>query len=205
MNNKLVCGIGINDADYVISNKKSVIVNGKRKQKLVWTCPYYTRWHDMLVRCYDDKAQKKRPTYIGCSVCEEWLTFSNFKAWMEKQDWEGKQLDKDLLVKGNKIYSPETCCFIPMQINLFMTDNRRNTDGYPPGVSWHKMSGKFQVRCNNPFSKSEEYLGLYDNPETAHRAWLARKLEIAHELAMMVPDPKIKLALIERYSVDFLK
>ena len=109
---KLVCGVGINDADYAVQKLETVgYADGKRKQRLVWVCPYYQTWIDMLKRCYSDKLQERQPTYKGCSVSEEWLTFSAFKVWMEKQDFERKQLDKDLLFEGNKVYSAETCVF----------------------------------------------------------------------------------------------
>ena len=107
--NRLIHGVGINDANY----NTQVRVNGK-----LVVCKYYRTWKNMLERCYDSNLHLKHPTYIGCIVCEEWLTFSNFKAWMETQDFGGKDLDKDILVKGNKIYSPETCIFVTNAINL---------------------------------------------------------------------------------------
>ena len=107
---RLVYGVGINDADYVVQKFETIgYVSGKKKQKRVWRCPYYRVWTHMLERCYDVKRQERQPTYKDCSVSTEWLTFSVFKSWMEKQDFEGKQLDKDLLIEGNKIYSAETC------------------------------------------------------------------------------------------------
>ena len=109
----LVCGVGINDADYVVKKFETIgYVDGKRKRKLVWTCPYHRAWESMLKRCYSAKYQERQPTYKGCTVSDDWLTFSNFRAWMIAQDWEGKHLDKDLLFEGNKIYSTETCVFV---------------------------------------------------------------------------------------------
>ena len=110
---KLVYGVGINDADYRVQEKITVVdEDGKKKQKLVWICPFYEKWKPMLRRCYSAKYQEVRPTYIGCSVSEDWLRFSTFKAWMAAQDWEGMEIDKDILFPNNKIYSPETCVFI---------------------------------------------------------------------------------------------
>jgi len=101
---KLVYGVGINDADYVTQKWETIsYVNGKQKQNLVWECHYYRTWCGMLMRCYSAKHQERNPTYKGCSVSEEWLRFSNFKSWMERQDFEGMQLDKDLLFEGNKV------------------------------------------------------------------------------------------------------
>ena len=101
----MVYGVGINDAEYSVHEYKKI--NGRRKT--VWRCPYYNRWIDILKRCYSKGFHSKNPTYKGCTVSEEWLIFSNFRDWMIKQNWEGKQLDKDLLFEGNKIYNPETC------------------------------------------------------------------------------------------------
>ena len=76
---RLVYGAGINDADYVVVKLGTIEVNGVRKRKRVWYCPYYRVWTHMLERCYSDKYQDRKPTYKGCSVSEEWLRFSNFR------------------------------------------------------------------------------------------------------------------------------
>ena len=120
---KLVYGVGVNDADYVVSINETVgYVDGKRKEKLVWICPFYRTWKGMLGRGYSEKLKLKYPSYKDVTVCEEWHLFSTFRAWMDQQDWEGLQLDKDLLVKGNKIYSPETCLFVSGQVNNFVLE-----------------------------------------------------------------------------------
>ena len=76
----------------------------------------YSHWRGMLMRCYDQKYLQKYPTYIDCTVCEDWLNFSNFQQWYNKNYYEipGETmcLDKDILVKGNKVYSPDTCIFV---------------------------------------------------------------------------------------------
>ena len=105
---KSVCGVGINDADYMVSQ----IVNGKQV-----ACPIYRSWANMLERCYFRKFQDKNPTYADCKVCDGWLTFSNFRAWMLTQDWQGKELDKDIKIKGNKVYSPSSCSFVTTKEN----------------------------------------------------------------------------------------
>lgn len=197
---KLVYGVGINDADYAVQKFETIgYVGGKRKQKMVWICPYYLKWSDMLKRCYSTKLQETHPTYKGCSVSEEWLTFSNFRRWMESQDFEGKHLDKDLLFVGNKVYSAETCVFVPKEVNLFTIDRGADRGEWPIGVYRHK-SGKFQAECNNPFTKKGEYLGLFTCELEAHQEWLKRKLELAHLLAAEQTDERVAKALIERYT-----
>ena len=197
---KLVYGVGINDADYVVQKKETIEVNGKQKRRLVWICPYYQVWKSMLERCYSAKCQEKHPTYKGCSVSEEWLRFSVFKSWMEKQDFEGKQLDKDLLFEGNKVYSDKTCVFVTSVVNLFTIDRGNGRGEWLIGVYLHKQGGKFVSMCSNPFTKKQEYLGLFTSELEAHQAWLKRKLELAHLLASEQTDSRVAKALIERYT-----
>lgn len=202
---KLVYGVGINDADYAVNKQETIrYVDGTQKRKLIWACPYYRAWADMLVRCYSAKFQKRRPTYVGCTVSAEWHTFSNFKAWMEKQDWEGKQLDKDLLFEGNKVYSPETCVFVTPMVNSFTTDSGSARGKWLIGVSWHKLTERFQSNCSNPFTNKKETLGFFDCEQQAHEAWRKRKLELAHELAAIQEDERVAKALIDRYSNPYV-
>jgi len=197
---KLVYGVGINDAEYVTQKWETIEVNGKIKQRLVWYCPYYRVWRNMLKRCYSDKYQESQPTYRGCSVSEEWLRFSNFRAWMECQDWEGMQLDKDLLFSGNKVYSGETCVFVTRMVNTFTIDCRASRGEWLLGVCWHKRDGVFVSSCSNPFTKKQEHLGYFNCEVEAHQAWLNRKLELAHLLAAEQTDERVAKALIERYT-----
>ena len=198
---RLVCGVGNNNADYVVQKFEPIgRVGGKQKQKLVWCCPYYRAWKSMIERCYSDKFQEKYPTYKGCSVSNEWLTFSNFRAWMEKQDWEGNQLDKDILSIGNRVYSAKTCVFVSPMVNIFTIDSGATQGEWMIGVNWDKQAGKFRAQCSNPFTKKQENLGLFTCEQQAHQAWAKRKLELAHELAAIQEDPRIAKALIDRYT-----
>jgi len=198
---KLVFGVGINDADYVTHKWETVDVNGVRKRRLVWVCPYYQVWHSMIQRCYSSKFQERNPTYKGCSVIEEWLTFSVFKSWMECQDWEGLQLDKDLLFEGNKVYSAETCVFVTKAVNMFTTDSGASRGEWLIGVYWNKTAGKFVSQCSNPFTRKGEHLGYFLCEVEAHQAWLKRKLEMATLLAAEQTDERVAKALIERYTI----
>ena len=139
-NRKLIYGVGINDADYKVSPH----VNGVKIR-----CKFYQKWVAVLKRCYSKELHKRSPIYKGCSVCDEWIYFMNFKRWMEQQDWEGKELDKDLLVLGNKVYSPETCLFVDRDVNLFITENKSNKGEWPLGVHYCTFSKKFKAQCSS--------------------------------------------------------
>lgn len=180
-------GVGINDADYLVSPRTT----GKRTP-----CKIYSTWAGMLKRCYSKKYQAKRPTYSECTVCEEWLTFSNFKAWMEKQDWRGKALDKDIINLGNKVYCPEFCTFVSLSTNNFLILFSKEL----VGSSVCRSGGKFRARCKNPITKKECYLGVYDKKEDAHKAWAKEKKSIAAQLAGMESDERTKDALMRIYS-----
>lgn len=118
---------------------------------------------------------------------------------MAAQDWVDKELDKDLIIPGNKIYSPETCAFVTPELNKFLTERSSARGDWPLGVQWSKSSRKFITHCNNPFSSKEEYLGLFDCPEEAHVAWRKRKHELALIYASQQADPRIAEALSIRY------
>lgn len=202
---KTVYGAGINDADYAVVKYETIgYVNGKRKQKTVWACPYYQTWRKMLERCYSAKLHYRKPTYKGCTVSEDWLMFSNFRSWMRGQDWEGKHLDKDLLFEGNKVYSEGTCVFVTQTVNKFTNDRGAARGEWLIGVHWHKPTEKFRSQCSNPFTKKNESLGLFTCEQQAHNAWVKRKLELAHELAAIQADERVAKALIGRYSKQYV-
>jgi hypothetical protein len=154
----------------------------------------------MLKRCYSEKELVKRPSYSDCYVCEEWLTFSNFKKWMEAQDFHGKQLDKDILLLGNKIYSPETCCFVTQRVNSFVISRRAKISDLPIGVCLHKRIKKYSATCNNFLASKIDHIGYYDNPEDAHCAWRKRKDLYAKMLSFEIKDKKISKAIFDMFS-----
>lgn len=200
---KLVYGVGINDVDYTVQNKVTTgYVNGRQKMKLIWICPFYRQWKDMLARCYSDKLKSKFPTYKGVYCIEGWHSLSEYKKWAEQQDWEGKQLDKDILVPNNKIYSPETCAFVNKSTNIFLTDRVGERGDCMLGVSWLERLQKFQANCSNMFSGKMEYLGVYHKEADAHEAWRKRKHELAQLVAATESDPRVVEALKGRYSVE---
>lgn len=151
---KLIEGWGVNDAQYAVYKYEKV--NGK--SKIVWTCPYYADWVSLLQRCISKKVHERRPTYKDCSVCEEWKYFSNFIKWVDSQpnrNWMSCELDKDILINGDKHYSPETCIYIPTSLNTFIKYNPNSRGSYMLGVNAilpHNKLNPYQARCRNPFT-----------------------------------------------------
>jgi hypothetical protein len=188
--NKLKYGVGINDADYQVSDKK-----------LNWKCPFYVVWSNMLTRCYSKSYQEAHPSYQECSVCGDWLVFSKFRMWMEKQDYINKQLDKDILIRNNKIYSPINCCFVDKNLNLFLTENKSSVGDYPVGVDKRAnlKSRPYRSSIKNPFTGKRLELGCFNTPEEAHIVWKTKKHEYACIFAERESDLRIKEALKLRY------
>jgi hypothetical protein len=193
---KLTYLVGINDAEYAVDRYEKIY--GKRIH--VWRCQFYNTWQNMLRRCYSTKFQSSRPTYAGCSVSKEWLTFSNFKLWMEDQDWNGKHLDKDILIAGNNVYSQYGCVFVDKLTNSFLVDSGASRGEFPIGVCFSKSNGKLVAQCGNPFTGKQEYLGYFADKESAHLAWRKRKYELALLLAERQSDARVAKALRERFK-----
>lgn len=160
---KLVCGVGINDYDLCTNKLVS-----------------YARWSNMLKRCYDNDYHIKKPTYKECTVCEEWKLFSNFKKWFDENYVEGYVLDKDILVKGNKVYSPDTCCFIPAGLNSLLTKRDNHRGILPIGVQIPPR-GKFiaSIHLNGRTTK----IGRYDTIEEAFNAYKQAKEQHIRDVA----------------------
>ncbi len=200
---KLVYGVGVNDLPYRTQVYEYVTKDGgKRIKKLVFLCKYYAVWGSMLQRCYSEKFLESNPSYIGTSVCSEWLYATEFKKWMEQQDWEGKCLDKDIIVPGSKLYSPETCAFVLQATNNFVIARDACRGDYPIGVSLDTRTGRYQARCGNPFTVKQESLGYFSTQEEAHEAWRKRKHELAQLVAARESDLRIVQALKKHYSFE---
>lgn len=180
----LIHGKGINDVPY----RTSLQVNGR-----TYSCPYYLRWVGMLTRCYSPRWLKKHPTYVGTEVCKEWLSLMAFKQWMMTQDWKGKQLDKDLLGVGNKIYSPSTCLFVSPQVNSFFSTGRGCENILPVGM--YLRNGKYEVGVSEGKGK-RKWVGAYTSIDEAMNAYLAAKSHQAKQLLKMEKDPRVRQAIV---------
>ena len=139
----------------------------------------YNTWSSMLERCYCQKYQERYPTYVGCSIIKEWECFQNFAKWFEENYIRDFHLDKDILIKGNKIYSPKTCCFVPVEINILLIKNNSKRGSLAIGVS--KNGTKFQATISK--GTIREHLGTFETSEEAFEAYKITKEEYIKELA----------------------
>lgn len=143
----------------------------------------YCCWNNMLKRCYDERYQEKHPTYKVCKVHKDWHNFQNFAKWFEENYKEGFHLDKDLLYKGNKEYGPDTCIFVPSQINTFTLGHSNARGKYKIGVSRKgsvNAPRPYRAKINDNYGKIIN-LGYFPTEEQAYQVWLKAKLQQALE------------------------
>jgi len=159
LKNILVNGVG----SFGIGIYKSEVNNEATKE--------YDTWSKMLQRCYNEKYREKYPTYKDCTVIKKWLNFQIFAKWFEENYVEGWQLDKDILLKGNKIYSPETCCFVPSEVNNLLLKSGKIRGEYPIGVSKRNKNFISQLKCGG----KKVHLGMFSTPEEAFQAYKKAK------------------------------
>ena len=169
----LIYGVGYSKGNSIIT------INGKKTKE-------YETWRGMLKRCYDEKYLIKEPTYNKCSISDEWLIYDNFYNWVINQENYGKwhtggrewAIDKDIIYKGNKLYSKETCFLVPKNVNALFTNRKLHRGKYPIGVDYYEHLNGFRASCMNPFTKKQEYIGIYSSPEQAFYAYKKYKENI---------------------------
>ncbi len=167
-----VCGVGI------LGTKYPSKVNGRNIKE-------YDLWYSMLRRCYSDNSKKKRPTYEGCEVSDKFKSYEYFYEWCHSQigfGVEGRHLDKDLLVKGNKVYSEDSCVFLPSEINMALVKHTASRGEYLIGVSWCKKANAFKASVNKNKGK-QEHLGYFKTEIEAFKAYKEAKESFIKEQA----------------------
>lgn len=132
----------------------------------------YKLWNSMINRCYNENLRYRHHSYVECTVSEKWRYLSNFKEWCNNQigfNEDGWQLDKDILSKGTKIYSEDTCCFVPQEINCALSGNKKVRGAFPQGVIYNCTKTRYRARIQR--GNKWESLGTYDTPEEAFQAY----------------------------------
>ena len=167
-----VYGVGVS------GNKYPITVNGVKTKE-------YVLWRDMLKRCYSDICKKKYPTYESCEVSDKFKSYEYFYEWCNKQigfSNQSWQLDKDLLIKGNKVYSEDSCVFIPQEVNTLLTKSTALRGNHLIGVCWHNASKSFVAQISKNKGK-QEYLGLFNTEIEAFNAYKQAKESFIKEQA----------------------
>ena len=182
---KTICGVGINDAD-----------------ESVFDTDAYQVWVNMIKRCYDERVISRRECYRGCTICTEWLRLSNFLSWYRENCKPGYQVDKDILIKGNKVYSPDTCLGVPRRINALFISARAVRGKYPIGVSYRYKRYVAQIN----YGHGSVCLGRYKTPEEAFAVYKQAKEAFIKRIAQEYYDSgqitkRVYDALV-RYEVE---
>ena len=188
---------------YLGEGEYKVKENGKNKKE-------YKIYQNMLQRCYDPKYQERYPTYKGCTVEDYLLNFQHMVEWIKENYYEvpgeRMELDKDILYKGNKIYSRETCIFVPQRINNLFTKSDKSRGKDPIGVD-QLPSGNYRVYCNNRYGKRVS-LGTYKTKEEAFQVYKNYKEKVIKEVIdsyeNIIPEPyysRLKTAMYN-YEVE---
>lgn len=167
----------------------------------------YRIWQAIFRRCYGNGKHDTKPCYSNCSVATVWHNFQNFASWYEKNyysiDGQMMQIDKDILYKGNKVYSPETCIIVPNEINALFVRRKEQRGDTPIGVYYDKRNGVYVAFCWTGGSQ-KEYLGRYNDPVNAFMAYKLRKekyiKEVADKYKDVIPDQLYNA--LYKYKVD---
>lgn len=172
----LILGVGTNSG-----GRYKTAIDGKITQS-------YATWQNMLSRAYCPKVKAQRPTYISCSVVEEWLEYQEFAEWFENHEYSnhGYQLDKDLLLPDNKIYAPDRCVFVPSQLNNLLLDRGAARGQYPQGVNFYKDTNRFVARVK--VDGKQQHLGYFDTPQEARQAYKVAKEANVKRMALEWQD-----------------
>jgi hypothetical protein len=198
MNNKFiptVCGVGyLGEGAY-----KSTIKHKKTSQ--------YETWTKMLKRCYTENMLKVYPTYKDCKVYYGWLNFQNFAKWYDENyyqiECERMELDKDILIKGNKIYSPEACIFVNREINSLFVRQKKIRGNLPIGVHFNKIKNKYVAQCS--YKSKTYFLGNFNNQIEAFKKYKEFKenliKDIAYALKKQIPKRLFDALLKYRVSI----
>jgi len=190
----LVFGVGVNDWDGL------TCIGGKDIKE-------YKLWASMLKRCFDEKFKQNRPSYQDVTCSKEWLSMTKFiedVSQMKGFGLSGWQLDKDILQKGNKLYSKDNCCFVPAEVNnlLIKSDNSRGE--YPIGVYFHKATGKFVAQL--AINGKRKHLGLFTTPEEAFQVYkLAKEAYIkvvAHKWKHLLDNRVFQALMSYEVAID---
>lgn len=168
----LVHGVGVK------SKGKYKTYDGVRQTKV------YNTWRRMIARCYCPKIKAQNTSYFDCSVASDWLDFQVFAEWFESHEYSklDYHLDKDILVAGNKVYSADTCCLVPRQLNNLLVSRHTGNEAYPQGVYFQRAINKFSSRVS--INGKKKHLGCFLTADEAYMAYVVAKEAYVKEKAL---------------------
>lgn len=145
-------------------------------------------WREMLRRCYGKRVRPRDTTYLDCTVDERWHDFQVFAEWYINHEYSdlGYQLDKDILVSGNRVYSPDFCCFVPAELNSLLTSCAKVRGALPQGVCWDKQHDRYRAQMN--MNGRYKYLGLFNCVDEASEVYKTTKEDYVKEKALEWQD-----------------
>jgi hypothetical protein len=184
---RFVQGVGYNSRNLRICDENYKALNS------------YEKWRSMLNRCFNSSFKIRNPSYLDCRISDDWLDYCNFLDWYDQQYYEnGWQLDKDILFKGNKLYSEENCILVPLEINNLFINRKGDRGDFPVGVTYREKAGNYQA------GGGINYLGVYETVEEAflvYKTWKESKIKEKAEKYREVLTSKIYDSLMN-YSID---
>lgn len=189
--------------DYILPSVFGIGYYGSSEIAERSQCPARARWLSVMQRCYDET--QLEPAYYTANICTQWHSFTSFENWIVKQpgfNMKGWELDKDLLIRGNTLYSPETCVFLPKKINTALIRCDKQRGKFPVGVSQNKTGRKFEAWCGD--GVRSRYLGVFETVEEAFLCYKLKKEDtlkgFAEEYKELL-DPRAYSALLN-YQVN---
>lgn len=187
---KLIYGLGVNDSGFCSAAK----IDGKCVNHRA-----YAAWKGMFKRCYCESYKDEMKTYEGCSVDVRWHKFSEFFRWWKLNYVEGWQLDKDIFLAGNKVYSPDFCAYIPSSLNSFVSLAINRCDSWPVGAYRSSSTGRYFSNIRDKDGR-KRHLGTFTTPLEAHLAWQNAKLEQAKDFKKLCDGihPRLYSGLISK-------
>lgn len=194
---RIILGVAENDAPFPVN------VSGARVQS-------YDAWYSMVRRCYSKSSLDRFPSYMGCEVCEEWLKYSSFHNWYTEQNPpKGWQLDKDILVEGCRVYSPDNCVFVERELNLFVTGESREGRALPTGVCFYRQTNRYVAKCKDFRIGKDKTIGYFASADEAQDAYAKYKSNLADAwIEKISNDPRYRKreelcsALTRRYKIN---
>lgn len=193
---KTIYGVG-----YLGEGKYKSALNGSKTIQ-------YNTWQNMLERCYNSKFHTKRPSYRGCTVIDVWHNFQNFAAWFDENYYEVEgqkmHLDKDILIKGNKLYSPDTCVFVPKRMNVLFVKNDSTRGNFPIGVTYNKKLDKYIGKCSVGGGEKPKHLGCHSTIEEAFQEYKTFKEKLIKQIAEEYKDgiPEKLYSALLSYEIE---